>query len=101
MTTAAAPPQPTDLKDTLEELRASVAARGARKGLSGMVQDAILGFLEVLLKLLADFRAGRRSSPHRRQRICIASCFACLGPAGSGAANRLVRESCRRRAAYL
>jgi hypothetical protein len=49
----------TDLKDTLEELRASVAARGARKGLRGTIQEAILGFLETLLALLQDFRAGK------------------------------------------
>jgi hypothetical protein len=58
MSSAAASPT-TDLKDTLEEMRASVAARGARKGLRGAIQEAILGLFEVLLALLADFRAGR------------------------------------------
>ena len=50
----------TDLKDTLEAMRASVAAR---KGLAGAIEKAILGLLELLLALLADFRAGKLTPP--------------------------------------
>src|SRR5215472_15801336 len=57
-TMTAAPPTQTDLKSTLEELRASVAAEGAR-GLKGAMQQAFLGLLSVLLAILEDFRAGR------------------------------------------
>ena len=55
MSNAAASPS-TDLKDTLEEMRASVRAR---KGLAGAIEKAMLGLLELLLAMLADFRAGR------------------------------------------
>ena len=55
----AAAPAPTDLKSALVELRASVAAQEAPKGVAGKLQTLILKFLETLLAMLADFRAGR------------------------------------------
>ncbi len=58
-----APSSPTDFSGMLEGIRAAIAAEGSRKGLAGKVQAAILGFLETLLALLADFRAGRLAAP--------------------------------------
>jgi hypothetical protein len=57
MPAAAAPP--TDLKDRLEEVRASVAVQETRKGVMGAIDDVILRLVTMLLAMLADFRAGR------------------------------------------
>ena len=54
-----APPPADPLTSSLAELRLACAAEGTRKGLAGALQAAILAFLETLLALLAEFRAGR------------------------------------------
>src|SRR4051812_45629985 len=55
MTDPAAFPATDRLKNTLEEMRASAVANG----LAGVVQKAILKFVELLMTLLEDFRAGK------------------------------------------
>jgi hypothetical protein len=67
----AAPPTPTDLKSALEEMRARAAGEGtdkgpaaraglaARAGVQGAIEKAFLAFLNLLLKMVEDFRAGR------------------------------------------
>ena len=58
MTTA--PSSPTEsFSDTLEGVRASIAMEGTRKGPAGALAWAILHFPEMLVALLADFKAGR------------------------------------------
>jgi hypothetical protein len=86
MTDAAAHPA-TDLKDTLEEMRASVAARGSRGGLAGAIEAAMLALFEVLMTLLQDFRAGKLVPPATSPRDAVAApCVAGSDRAAGGKA---------------
>ncbi len=100
MTATAPATAPTDLGNTLEEMRASVAAECARKGLAGAVAKAILGFLEMLMALQRG-RAGAGSScrsqstpatPGPEARGASPEAGASL-PARNSASTRLERET--------
>ena len=84
MLTDPTPSPPSDLGNTLEEMRAAIAAEGARKGLAGAVTAAILRLLEVLVALLAEFRAGTlvAAVPDRGARAEAAE--ACADPGEEG-----------------
>jgi hypothetical protein len=86
MTTAA--PSPTGrLTNTLEEMRVVMAAEGTRKGLAGTLQAAILSLLELLVALLAEFRAGTlAAAPGCRAETGApgATCAAGVPAAGAG-----------------
>jgi hypothetical protein len=66
-------PATTDLKSKLEEMRASVGGEGTRKGLPGLVQDAFLKILEVLIALVMDFLAGKLASVAEPSRNGVAA----------------------------
>jgi hypothetical protein len=51
-------PANTDLKSALEEMRASADADAERNGLARLVAAALVRLLDLLVALVADFRAG-------------------------------------------
>jgi hypothetical protein len=82
--TTAATPSPTDhLAISLDEMRASMAAAAARKGLAGALAAAILAFLETLAMLLAEFRAGRLVAVPPSPRTASAASAPCAEPAAA------------------
>ena len=83
-------PTPPDLRNTLEEMRASAAAQGTGKGLAGAIQRMILSMLSVLIAMLEDFRAGRILPP-----------MPVLKRAGDGAAHSSARSAPAREAEHM
>ncbi len=60
----AAPPLPTDrLKNSLEEVRASVAEQETDNRLAALLQEAVLRLLGMLMAMIEDFRAGKLVPP--------------------------------------
>jgi hypothetical protein len=74
MMTTATPSLADHLTISMAEVRASIAAEGTRKGLKTALLAAILGFLEMLAALLAEFRAGTLvAAAPRRGATCTAA----------------------------
>jgi hypothetical protein len=78
--------------NSLEELRAAMAAEGTRKGLAGAIHAAILGFLNMLIALLADLRAGRLAAL-APGATCAASPARAASPAGAASPARAASPS--------
>jgi hypothetical protein len=89
MTDAALPP-PTDLKDTMEEMRAAMAREGKNRGAAGALQAVLLKFLDLLIRMLTDFRAGKLAPPGAGR---------CSPVRGEGGVARDDRSSARQHAA--
>ena len=90
MLTDPAPSSAPDLSDELGEMRAAIMAKGARRGLAGKLQAALLRLLEVLAAMLADFRAGRLapvapSAPGAGRRECAGDDAGAAGGKGAAA----------------
>jgi hypothetical protein len=77
-------------------MRESIAAEAARKGLAGALAAAILGFLDAILALLAEFRAGALPAPApelRDRSDANASCAESEGGAQCTAACELAAHA--------